>query len=130
MALTKQIKFLNGRNNGERISAQYTVPYSMTARSRYKHIDELKLVDNKIIKATMGPIDMSIYPYNGLQKYIVTATDENRIDIVAYKIYGDSSLYWILCYFNRIADPLKLPIGTSLHYPDLASVMQYPNPLS
>lgn len=130
MKKQRKIKDLKNLTNDSYILAQYKVTYSINDMSRYKHIDELLLSDNKVVKATMGPSDMSIYPFNGTNMFTVTAAEENRIDLVAYKVYGAASLYWIICYFNAIADPLKLPVGTVLFIPELTSLKQFPNPLS
>jgi hypothetical protein len=126
----RQIKDLKNRLNDDYILAQYKVTYGINDMSRYKHIDELLLADNKVLKATLGPSDMSIYPFNGTNIFTVTAAEENRIDIVAYKVYGAANLYWVLCYFNAISDPLNLPVGTVLFIPELTSLKQFPNPLS
>jgi len=130
MSLTKKIKDLKGRVNDDYIVSQYTVPYGIANNSRYKHLDELLLQDGKVINATLGPVDMSIYPFGGTNIYTVTASDENRIDIIATKVYGSASLYWIICYMNNIEDPLVLPSGRVLFIPDLGSLRQFPNPLS
>lgn len=130
MANIRQIKNLRNRKNSEFIDAQYKVSYNVTSMSRYKHIDELLLANGKLIKSTLGPIDLSVFPFNGTQTYTVTSAEENRIDIIAFKFYGAASLYWILCYFNNIEDPLKIPVGTVLLIPELSSLKQFPNPLS
>jgi hypothetical protein len=128
--LKKQVKNLNKRENGSEILAQYTVPYGLDSLSRYKHIDELLLIDNNIIKATLGPVDLSIIPHNGLSTYTVPNYEENRIDLVATKLYGRASLYWIICYVNNISDPLVLPAGRILFIPDIQSLKRFPNPLA
>lgn len=133
MAINKKIKDLKGRLNEDSIKAQYTVPYGIKNASRYKHIDELLIEQNgsqKLIKKTLGPIDLGIFPFNGTNLYTVTPAEENRIDIVAYKLYGSASLYWVLCYMNNIVDPLVLPAGRVLYVPDISAVQQFPNPLS
>lgn len=131
MAINRKIKDLKGQENDiDFIKAQYTVPYGVKNNSRYKHIDELLLDDGIIIKSTLGPVDLSIYPYEGTDLYTVTAADENRIDIIATKIYGSAAFYWILCYINSIEDPLHVPIGTILFTPPISSLRRFPNPLS
>ena len=130
MAKNKQLKNLKGRINDDYIKGQYIVPYSINDTSRYKHIDELKLIDGKSIKATLGPVDLSVYPFEGTSMYTVTSADENRIDIIATKLYGSASLYWVLCYMNKIEDPLNIPVGTVLFVPSISSLKRFPNPLS
>lgn len=131
MAINKKIKDLKGRvNDTEFIKAQYIVPYSISNNSRYKHIDELLLADGTVIKHTLGPVDLSVYPFDGVDMYTVTAADENRIDIIATKVYGAAYLYWILCYINNIEDPLNVPVGRILLVPKISGLRQFPNPLS
>lgn len=131
MAINKKIKDLKGRvNDTEFIKAQYTVPYSISSNSRYKHIDEILLADGTVIKHTLGPVDLSVYPFDGVDMYTVTAADENRIDIIATKVYGAAYLYWILCYINNIEDPLNVPVGRILLVPKISGLRQFPNPLS
>jgi hypothetical protein len=133
MAISKKIKELKGQVNDDSVKAQYTVPYGVKNASRYKHIDELLVESNgqeRLIKKTLGPIDLGIFPFNGTNLYTVSAAEENRIDIIAYKIYGSASLYWVLCYMNNIPDPLNVPAGTILYVPDINSIQQFPNPLS
>lgn len=131
MAINKKQKNLNGHVNDETfIKAQYTIPYATRNKSRYKHIDELLLEDGKNIKSTLGPVDLSIYPYEGANLYTVTPADENRIDIIATKLYGSAAYYWVLCYINNIEDPLNVPAGTILFTPPISSLKRFPNPLS
>ena len=128
--ITRTNKDLKGFNNSKQIKNQITVPYGVNDLSRYKHIDELLLTDGKTIKATLGPIDLSVYPYDVPETYTVTEQDEDCIDIIAYKVYGQASLYWAICYANNIKDPLKIPLGTTLYIPSLDELKQFPNPLS
>ncbi len=38
--------------------------------------------------------------------YRIADTDLGRIDLLAYKFYGDVSLWWVICVVNKIANPL------------------------
>lgn len=49
------------------------------------------------------------------------ACDE-RLDQLAYRYYGDPSLWRLLAAFNAIADPLHLSCGTSVQVPALADL--------
>ena len=131
MAIKKRKKDLSGFvNDSDFIKAQYIVPYGVNNPSRYKHIDDLLLDDDKVIKKTLGPVDLGIFPHEGTDFYTVKNYEENRIDIVATKLYGSASYYWVLCYMNNIEDPLKLPAGTVLLVPPISSLKRFPNPLS
>lgn len=128
--MKRKIKNLNGFNNDPSILSQYIVPYSTQDNNRYKHLDQLLLEDRKVIRATINPIDLGIMPFDGVSEHIVTADEENRIDIVATKIYGSASLYWILCYANSLEDPYDLPVGFPLIVPNISALRRFPNPLS
>ena len=52
------------------------------------------------------------------QYYEVKASDAGRIDLVAFNLYGDVSLWWLLAYANGIIDPfVEIPVGTRLLVP-------------
>jgi len=52
-------------------------------------------------------------------RYTVTASDIGRIDMIAYRVYGDVSLWWAVAVYNRIANPLAdLEIGQVLLLPN------------
>lgn len=127
MALIRQERDLGKRKNDSSILAQYIVPYTLSSDSFYKHIDELKLEDGKVIKATMSPTDMSVVPYDGLDTTIVT---ENRIDVIATRHYGKASLWRAIAYMNGISDPLSLYEGQLLVIPNINGLRKFPNPLS
>ena len=130
MNTRKRIKDKLGFTNDESILKQNIVPYGADNTSRYKHVDELDLEDGITLKATLGPVDLGIYPYNGYTVYTVKASHENRIDIVAYEVYGKASMWWAIAYANNLRDPLKLETGTTLLIPDMSTLKRFPNPLS
>lgn len=47
----------------------------------------------------------------------------DRIDLLAYKYYGDSQLWWVIMDANpKYMTPLEIPIGASLLVPPLSAV--------
>ena len=42
---------------------------------------------------------------------------ENRIDLLAYKYYGNARFWWIIALANEIIDPFDLPVNTQLRIP-------------
>lgn len=126
----RKLKDLKGFSNDESIRAHYTIRYGFESNSRYKHIDELLLEDGKTIKATMGLVDLGIYPFNGIDSYSVPESTENRLDIIATKFYGSASMYWVIGYTNVIPDPYVIPIGKPLILPVKEALWKFPNPLS
>lgn len=133
MPIVRQLKNLNKRVNAPSIYGQYIVPYSVQSNSRYKHIDELDLEEGVMIKASMGPIDLGIYPYSSPSVYVVSQSDEGRLDVIATKVYGYASLWWAIAYANNISDPFSDDIikpGKVLRIPRFEDLRTFPNPLS
>lgn len=128
MALVRQPRDLGKYINDSSILEQYIVPYTLSSNSFYKHIDEVKLEDGKVIKLTMSPTDISIVPYEGFSINVISKT--NRIDVLATKYYGKASLWRAIAYMNKIADPLKLYIGQPIGIPNIEGLRKFPNPLS
>lgn len=46
--------------------------------------------------------------------YDVSATEENRLDLIAYKFYGSAQYSWIISYFNGIEDGFTVCEGQRL----------------
>lgn len=46
--------------------------------------------------------------------YDVSATEENRLDLIAYKFYGSAQYSWIISYFNGIEDGFTVREGQRL----------------
>ena len=53
----------------------------------------------------------------------VYSVEENRLDRVSYRVYGDEQYWWVLAQANGISDPLELAVGTVLKVPSLYSLM-------
>jgi len=49
--------------------------------------------------------------------YDVDASEEDRLDIIAYKTLGDSTYSWVIAYFNGIQDGYSCPEGSRLMIP-------------
>jgi hypothetical protein len=55
--------------------------------------------------------------------YTVDQSEQGRLDLIAFKIYGNSKLWWVIAAANLIEDTLKLPIaGDILKIPSLDSL--------
>lgn len=51
-------------------------------------------------------------------RYTVKASDLKRLDRVAYEVYGDSSLWWVIALVNRVNNQLRdLQPGETLMIP-------------
>lgn len=53
--------------------------------------------------------------------YKVT-TEESRIDLLSYKIYGDTQYWWILMYYNGLFDLNDLKTGFVLEFPAIEDI--------
>jgi hypothetical protein len=63
---------------------------------------------------------------NGTIRYKESILKENdRLDIIAGKEYGDSTLYWIISAASSIGWGLQCPAGTSLKIPNISDVSKY-----
>jgi hypothetical protein len=89
---------------------------------RYENINTTRLDE---VKETMfvNNIYPDIVPKDGDLYVIVTAGD--RLDLMAYDYYGDTSYWWIIATANALpGDSLFPPIGSQLRIPtDIQSVL-------
>lgn len=51
----------------------------------------------------------------------VTAVEENRLDLIAYKYLGSASYSWVIAYFNEIEDGFTIREGQRLAIPKSVS---------
>ena len=64
------------------------------------------------------PIDMT-----GYDRYVVTDSDLMRLDLVAYRVYGDPRYWWIIALVNNIFNPLRdLAVGMVLLLPKMEAI--------
>lgn len=49
--------------------------------------------------------------------YETAMSDEGRLDLISFRMYGTGSLWWVLALLNNIRDPFSLPVSTSLRIP-------------
>jgi hypothetical protein len=69
------------------------------------------------------PIDIQS---SASQPYTVTEADVMSPDLICAKVYGDGTedLFWVLLWYNRIADPFSLAPGMILSIPSIDDVRQ------
>lgn len=53
--------------------------------------------------------------------YEVSATEENRLDIIAYKTLGSAQYAWVIAYCNKIEDGFTIKEGQKLAIPKTIS---------
>ena len=56
------------------------------------------------------------------QFYVVTMSEEDRLDIISTSFYGTPKYWWVIALANNIIDPFTLEIGTNLRIPPIISL--------
>jgi len=92
-----------------------TETVNISRLSRYASSDVFNAGGSLILNT----FDVSLYSSTGDEQYYeVKSEDENRLELIAYKLYGDATLWWLLAYANGIIDPFtEISIGTRLLIP-------------
>ena len=63
-------------------------------------------------------IDMTNY-----DRYVVTESDLMRLDLIAHRVYGDSSWWWVIAWVNNVFNPLRdLVVGDVLLLPKMEAI--------
>lgn len=89
------------------------------ATSRYQ-FSELLQEDGVMFWGTRPPV--KIPESEDDLFHIVTQSDAERIDLIAYKYYDDVKLWWIIAEANKISNPLNLEVGSTLRIPTLETI--------
>lgn len=59
--------------------------------------------------------------------HIVSATEVNRLDLIANQYYGSPNYWWAIALANNFIDPLSVQEGTMIRIPSLTSLSDYKN---
>ena len=83
--------------------------------------------DEIVYSPVRGRVYASIYyptiPESTNDIFII-AKDSDRMDLLAFKYYGDVTNWWIIAHANQINGTLFLPPGKQIRIPmDLASIV-------
>lgn len=102
---------------------RYALPRKYKNISRYNIYRQIIDEQNDTYLETVNstPIDNSskdIY-------HEVLMEEENRLDIIADKYYGNASYWWILAMGNDFVDPFYVKAGTIIRIPDFFSTMKW-----
>lgn len=79
--------------------------------------------DNNKYRATYEITDFPVRQSD--HYYVVEPKYENRIDLISYKFYHNSLLYWVIAEASNIYNPFIIPVGTLLRIPDYQSLYGY-----
>jgi len=86
----------------------------ISQNSRYANCTKYKYGDREILNLR-EPVNSGPHPDDRFHKVI----EGERIDILAYKYFGDPKLWWVICDYNHISFPLDLQIGQILRIPSV-----------
>lgn len=65
-------------------------------------------------------------PKKGIRDYQVERNEQNRPDILSFKIYNSIDYWWIILKLNDIVDPFEeIKEGTILKIPYLSDIQDY-----
>ncbi|MCM1222698.1 MAG: hypothetical protein NC548_50400 [Lachnospiraceae bacterium] len=98
----------------EHTGIEYTVCRDFSHISRYKGLRQLvhnpQESDRFITLETPNPLITNAR----FRYYDVPATEENRLDLIAYKFFGSAQYSWVISYFNSIDDGFTVVEGQRL----------------
>jgi len=97
-------------------------PNNLPAFSRYKFVTLLETNYRDFLDLPYFP---QIYDLPVNSYFTVTLSEEDRIDKVSYKVFGNTRLWWVICIYNKIENPYDLPMGFVLKIPSLESLYNF-----
>jgi len=53
---------------------------------------------------------------------VIISRDSDRLDVIAGRVYGNASLWWIIAAASQIGWALQVPPGTILRIPDINGI--------
>lgn len=97
---------------------QYGVCRDFNHISRYRRLRQIihtpsDLVDRFVTLETPNAFET----HSEVVYYTVPATEENRLDIIAYRFLGSAQYAWTIAYFNGIEDGFTVHEGQKIMIP-------------
>lgn len=96
--------------------------------SRYKKTDILKDSEGVEFLESWRNIKISLNENDRFHQ--VGPGEKNRIDIIAYNYYDNTTLWWVIALANNIDNPFELKVGEVLRIPTLNSLYGFKGVLS
>ena len=100
---------------------RYKVSAPRDELSRYKNLDRIVYKTGVSIIETPNKENIIITKEDKI--HIVSQSEENRLDIIAYAYYNNSNYYWVIAKASGITNPLVVPQGTKLRIPPISSIL-------
>lgn len=90
---------------------------------RYQNLRTIEDKDTgKIIHETYN---QKVIPYSSTDVYHTVNSDEvDRLDLVAYHVYGVARYWWVVALANYLHDPFDIPLGMKLRIPSIMSLYE------
>ena len=105
----------------EHVGIQYTTCRDYGHISRYKGLRQLVHDPSSIHRYITLETPNSFESHSDITFYDVPASEEDRLDIIAYKFLGSASYGWVIAYFNQIEDGFSVKEGQRLKIPKTIS---------
>ena len=104
-------------------SVKYLPQISYKNACRYQNLRTIE--DSDTHKIVHESYNQKVIPRMSSDSvFVVTSDEENRLDMVANKVYGVARFWWVIALANYMLDPFDLPIGTQLRIPTIMSLYQ------
>lgn len=95
----------------EPTTIEYTVCRDFNHISRYKGLRQLVHNPDNADRFIALETPNSLITNAKFRYYDVPATEENRLDLIAYKFFGSAQYSWVISYFNDIPDGFSVAEG-------------------
>lgn len=86
--------------------------------NRYKYCDVVNINGQKVYdlckRISIPKTSINLY-------HKVQPKEANRLDLIAFNYYGDSTMWWLLAITNNIIDPFIIPAGLTIKIPRITS---------
>ena len=102
---------------------RYAKPRQFNHTSRYQIYRQIvdKNNDTYIETSNQTPVAES----NKDLYHEVQREEENRLDIISLKYYGDPQYFWIIAMANNLVDPFIVKVGDMLRIPPFVSLTKW-----
>lgn len=87
-----------------------------SSESRYYFTDAIKDLNDNVLYDLFDPVNL--ITNTDFVYHVVEETEKDRLDLIAYKYYLDTSYWWVIAMANNIVDPFILTVGTTIKIPN------------
>jgi capsid portal protein len=102
---------------------KYAKPRNYPNISRYEIYRQIIDNDNNIYVETANqtPVDES----QNDKYHEVLQEEENRLDIISNKYYGNPEFWWVIAVGNNLVDPFVIKVGDIIRIPSFTSLTHW-----